>query len=469
MLDVFVNKKNDMWFLRHLDMVSRNSYYSKTRIVKTSFQENITERDLMLLKRLRLDCLVVIYGKRMLNGITAIMRTPPGSEEQVRYIDLSNFDDRCNFYQLIEAYEEELSRFRERSNVCNQGRGAIVVGCGDESQEDIRYYLDELESLLNTLGISTIDSLWQKRPPDPSFLIGRGKLAELRELCEIYDCDMIVFFNTLTPLQKKNIEDETGVQIFDRNQIILDIFAKRARSNEGKIQVEYAYLKYQLPRLSEKDSGLSRLVGGFKTKGPGETKLEIMKRRLKDRIAFLNKRIADIRRRRDFLRERRRSSNLPLIAIVGYTNAGKSTLLNRITKSNVYVEDKLFATLDPSTRRYTYSDGLTVLFSDTVGFIKNLPEELKNAFMATFEEINDADLILNVADISSPDVDRHIEAVEEILMELGVDHIPRVLVLNKVDRVRDAINLKRSDGVYISAITGDGIDTLLGKIRGYFS
>jgi len=444
-------------------------YYSRIRLIKTSFGNSISERDLLLLIKFRLDYLLVINNLNGKAKKTAVMRLPPGAEERLEYIPLDGGESETGFYEIIEGYEEETRRFKAGINGKSVGRRAIIAGCGIESDMDINYYLDELASLLKTLNIDVVHSVWQRREPDASYLVGRGKLSELRYMTEIYDADMVVFFNTLTPVQKRNIEDEIGYQIQDRNQIILSIFAKRAVSNEGKLQVELARLRYELPRLSEKDAGLSRLVGGFKTKGPGETKLEMMRRQIKDRIARTNEKILQIKQRREFTREKRRISGIPIVAIVGYTNAGKSTLLNRITKSSVYVEDRLFATLDTTTRKYVYPDGMSVLFSDTVGFIKDLPEELKNAFMSTFEEINEASLILHLVDASSPSVHQHIETVEEILVELGVDHIPRLLIFNKADRLDDIqTRIKRSDGILISALTGQGIDTLLKRIRGQF-
>ncbi len=462
-----MGKKNEINLPINLNSSDRQ-YYSKIRLIKTSFGQRITERDILYLKKERLDCLVVVHLGENTKRLSAVMRLPPASVEEVRVFELSDRGENPGFYELIESFEEELSRHREKQRSNKNTRRALIVGCGIETDNDIGYYLSELSILLKTLNIETGHSVWQKRDVDISYLVGRGKISEIRYLCDLYECDMIVFFNTLTPVQKKNIEDEIGIEILDRNQIILNIFSKRARSNEGKLQVELASLKYQLPRLTERDAGLSRLVGGYRTKGPGETKLEVLKRDYRERIARLNRKIEELRNRRALLRERRKRNNIPLVAIVGYTNAGKSTLLNRITRSNVYVEDKLFATLDTSTRRYTFSDGFSVLFSDTVGFIKNLPEELKNAFMATFEEILEADLILNVVDVSRSDVHNHIEAVEEILSELGADHIPRILVLNKVDKVDpDFLYLKRSDGIMISAERGTNIDVLMNKVREY--
>lgn len=395
------------------------------------------------------------------------MRRPPSAEERLFYLSLNNGENERLFSVYIAAFEEELNRFREERRQNDNLRRAILVGCGRFLEGDITFSLRELSSLLVEIGIQTADTIWQKREPDATFLVGGGKLKEIIYSVEYHNADLVVFFNSLSPAQKRDIEDILGMPVMDRNQVILEIFAKRARSNEGKIQVELASLKYQLPRLTERDAGLSRLVGGFKTKGPGETKLEMMRRQTKDRIAILSRKVQEIRRRRMFTRQKRRASEIPIVAIVGYTNAGKSTLLNRLTGSDVYVEDRLFATLDPTTRRLTFSDGISILFSDTVGFIRDLPEELKSAFAATFEEINEADLILHVADLSSKDVERQIEAVEEILVDLGVDHIPRLLIFNKIDRVQTPCVplFKRSDGIYISAATGAGIPELINKIR----
>ncbi len=466
-LDINISKKGEAGNIFSAFLPQEKDYYSRRRIVKTSFSEKITERDILLLNRLRLDCLVVISGLEGRLKWTAVVRTPPGSDEPLRFIELDG-REISDFAALIESYEEELRRFREGRSKNRDEKRALIVGCGPETESDIEFYVEEMKNLLATLNICAAESVWQKRIPESAYLVGRGKLGEIMQRARLLECDMIVFYNTLTPVQKRNIEDETGIRVCDRNQIILDIFAKRAKSNEGKIQIELAYLKYQLPRLTEKDAGLSRLVGGFRTKGPGETKLEVMRRRFREKISFLNKKIEELRQRRDFTREKRKSSKIPMISIAGYTNAGKSTLLNRITRSSVYVENKLFATLDPATRRYTFADGFPVLFSDTVGFIKNLPEELKSAFMATFEEITVSDLILHVADISSKDVYNHIEAVEEILSELGCDHIPRILILNKADKIkRSEIQFKRSDGIFISAATGEGLDLLMQRIREY--
>jgi len=465
-LDIFLTKKNERQIPELSGYAQVKNYYSRLRIVKTSFNSHILEQEILLLKRLRLDCLVILHCGNGNRGQTVVVRTPPGAEDPLRFIRLDGKFDGIKFSELIDSYEEELARFRKNLDNNKGYKKALIVGCGIEPDSDIAYYIDELRGLLSTLGIFVVESIWQKKVPESAYLVGKGKLSEVQQIAGIYESDMIVFFNTLSPVQKKNIEDETGFQILDRNQIILDIFANRAKSNEGKLQVELAYLKYQLPRLTERDAGLSRLVGGFKTKGPGETRLEVMRRRFREKIAFLNRRIERLRARREFTRQKRKLSGIPLVAITGYTNAGKSTLLNRITKSNVYVEDKLFATLDPATRRYTYPDGFSILFSDTVGFIKDLPGELKSAFMATFEEINCADLILNVADISNSNVYNQIEAVEEILLELGADHIPRLLVLNKADRIKKSdLRLKRTDGIMISALAGEGIDILIKKIR----
>ncbi len=468
-LDVIVGKKDGTDTALFDTFITTNTYYSRNRIIKTSFAKTLSDREILILNRLRLDSLVFIGLEETgrISDRVAIMRKPPNTEDRLLFLPLNDRKNESLFSTYINAFEEELSRFRENRKQNRDEKRAILIGCGQIPDREISFYLNELSSLLLTLGIKTADSLWQKRIPDTSFLVGRGKLQEIGFEAEFHNADLVVFFNSLSPMQKKNIEDTLGLQVLDRNQVILEIFARRARSNEGKIQVELASLKYQLPRLTEKDTGLSRLVGGFKTKGPGETKLEMMKRQTRERIALLSKKVQEIRRRREFTRQKRRASEIPIVAIVGYTNAGKSTLLNKLTNSTVYTEDMPFATLDPTVRRFTFDDGFSILLSDTVGFIKDLPYELKEAFMATFEEIRGADLILHLADASSEDVERQIEAVEEILVELEVDHIPRILVFNKIDMLKEAIipGIKRSDGIYISASTGEGLSELLNKMR----
>ena len=278
--------------------------------------------------------------------------------------------------------------------------------------------------------------------------------------------DVIVLDRDLSPSQSRHIAEETSLKVLDRTQLILDIFAQRAQSADGKLQVELAQLKYLLPRLSQRDDSLSRLAGGIGGRGPGETKLEVDRRRVRDRIAYLDRRITQLSGERQVRRARRRRQALPVISIVGYTNAGKSTLLNALTHSGVLVEDKLFATLDPTSRRLRFPEEREVIVTDTVGFIRDLPKDLLAAFRATLEELDDADLLLHVVDASDPARDAQVTAVERILESLGLHTTPRLLVWNKADRVGAeelAVLLRAHGGVAVSALAQQGLETLLLK------
>ncbi|MEW6230485.1 MAG: GTPase HflX, partial [Bacillota bacterium] len=272
--------------------------------------------------------------------------------------------------------------------------------------------LDELASLVSAAGAGIANRILQRRDkPDPAFYVGKGKAEEIRRECEEKECDLVVFDNELTPAQGRNLKDVIGVRVIDRTQVILDIFARRARTKEGKLQVELAQLNYLLPRLTGKGTELSRLGGGIGTRGPGETKLETDRRRIRKRIQDLTEALARVRKQRALLRQARKDVPLPLVALVGYTNAGKSTLMNALTGSEVFVQDMLFATLDPTTRRLRLSNNEVVLLTDTVGFVSSLPHHLVAAFRATLEEVTEADLLLHVADVSYPDVEKQIAAV----------------------------------------------------------
>jgi GTP-binding protein HflX len=303
-----------------------------------------------------------------------------------------------------------------------------------------------------------------RRDPDPRTLIGKGKLEDILLRSMQLMADLIIFDADLSPSQAIHIAEATALKILDRTQLILDIFAQRAQSADGKLQVELAQLQYLYPRLAGRDDSLSRLAGGIGGRGPGETKLEIDRRRVRDRITQLKRRIEELSSDRQVRRKRRNARGLPVISIVGYTNAGKSTLLNSLTESEVLVEDKLFATLDPTSRRLRFPRQREVIITDTVGFIRDLPEDLVDAFRATLEELDDADLLLHVADVSDPNLDDHVAAVEKILGNLGLSDTPRLLVLNKIDRLPafegDAVAVARG-GVAISASARTGLPELL--------
>jgi GTP-binding protein HflX len=282
--------------------------------------------------------------------------------------------------------------------------------------------------------VTVADSLLQLRDRiDPKLVLGRGKLEEVVMRAIDLDANLLIFDRDLTPAQSAGIATHTDLSVIDRTQLILDIFAQRAETKDGKLQVELAQLKYRLPRLSEKDDALSRLTGGIGGRGPGETTLEIGRRRARERVTRLERELEHLARQRAQRRRKRTQSDLPVIAIVGYTNAGKSTLLNTLTGAGVLAEDKLFATLDTRARRLRLSDGCFAVISDTVGFIRDMPKDLFAAFKSTFEEASDADLLLEVVDASSPELEEHTETTESLLAKLELDRIPRLVVMNKVD------------------------------------
>ena len=365
----------------------------------------------------------------------------------------------------LTALEAELAQGTAGRRVSGRDRAVLVAVALDGQRGRAEASLAELRELARTAGVEVLDSVLQmRRDPDPRYLVGRGKLEELNLRSMQLGADLLVFDRDLSASQSRHIAEETSLKVLDRTQLILDIFAQRAQSADGKLQVELAQLKYLLPRLAQSDDSLSRLAGGIGGRGPGETKLEIDRRRVRDRVAHLERRIEHLSRERQVRRGRRERRELPVISIVGYTNAGKSTLLNALTRSDVLAEDKLFATLDPTSRRLRFPEERAVIITDTVGFIRDLPPDLVNAFRATLEELDDASLLLHVVDASDPAHDAQVEAVEQILDTLGLLSKPRILVWNKADRVDPDLArtlVRTRGGVAISAATGDGLQTLL--------
>ncbi len=328
----------------------------------------------------------------------------------------------------------------------------------------------ELRELASSSGVGVVKELICRRAkPTPSYFIGKGKAEEFSRLSQSLGASAVIFNEDLSSTQQRNLEEIIDIKTIDRTQLILDIFAQRAKSMEGKIQVELAQLDYLLPRLSGKGIILSRLGGGIGTRGPGEKKLEVDRRRIKERIARLKKELLTLRRRRGSLREYRRRHNLPTVAVIGYTNAGKSTLINQLTGARQIVRDKLFSTLDSVARRFTLPGRQKVLFSDTVGFLHRLPHQLIEAFRATLEEVKEADILLHILDISHPCVYEHNEAVYELLRELNAQDKPMLVALNKSDLVTNKFNLKRylkdfKNSVAISALKGIDIEELLERL-----
>ncbi|GFI49692.1 GTPase HflX [Lachnospiraceae bacterium] len=345
----------------------------------------------------------------------------------------------------------------------------ILVGVSTSDQDDTWMSLDELKDLADTAGAVTVGRVVQNREQaHPATYIGKGKIEELKELLWELEATGIICDDELSPVQMKNLQDELNTKVMDRTLVILDIFAARASTSEGKIQVELAQLKYRQSRLTGFGTAMSRLGGGIGTRGPGEKKLEMDRRLIKSRIAQLGRELKDVRRHREVTRESRSRNHIPVAAIVGYTNAGKSTLLNELTGVNVLAEDKLFATLDPTTRQRKLPGGQEILLTDTVGFIRKLPHHLIEAFKSTLEEAKYADLILHVADASNPQMDEQMYIVYETLKSLQVTDKPVITVFNKQDKVEDDRIIRDFHADYtvkISARTGMGIPELLETVE----
>lgn len=339
----------------------------------------------------------------------------------------------------------------------------ISLDCGEYDAESS---MAELEELAKTSGAEIIGEMIQKRPaPEAATYMGKGALEEISNFCSNHNIDLIIADGELSPVQIRNIEDLTGVRVIDRTTLILDIFAGRARSSEGKLQVELAQLKYSLPRLSGKGTALSRLGGGIGTRGPGETKLETDRRHIRFRIQNLKAELDKVEKRRVAMHQRRKKNGALCVAIVGYTNAGKSTLMNRLTDAGVLQEDKLFATLDPTARKLVLPDGRQIMLVDTVGLVRRLPHQLVDAFRSTLEEAVWADVILNVCDASSDECAEHIRVTESVLSDLGCSGKPIINVLNKCDKPTELDFDFFENSVKISAATGDEIDSLLTAIE----
>jgi GTP-binding protein HflX len=342
----------------------------------------------------------------------------------------------------------------------------VGVTIPPEREDDTESALDELALLVDTAGADVVATVEQRRErPDPAYFVGKGKAEELRELCLALDADTVVFDNELSPAQQYNLEKLLGRTALDRTAVILDIFAQNAHTLEGRAQVELALLRYRLPRLRRgTQARLSQQGAGIGTRGPGETKLETDRRRLTRRIAKLEQELTGLQRNRQLQRRSRTRSGLANVTIVGYTNAGKSTLLNRLTSAGVLVEDRLFATLDPTTRRLALPGGEPVLLTDTVGFVRRLPHGLVEAFKSTLEVVAEADLLVHLVDASAADPDAQIDAVHAVLAEIGADRVPELIAFNKSDLApEEAVRLVKlhPGSVAISAVTGRGIDDLL--------
>jgi len=431
------------------------------RVVHTHPSGNATlsNMDISFLRNNNLDCIASVSIK---DGLPYDMQVGFVNGDGVSYVNCHNAE-YVNKYGLIEKIYEMDKLYKEYYSNVNKlpEQRAIIVKVAIKQKGNIEADLDELEGLATTAHIDVVGRVSQFRvKPDGTYFIGKGKIDELRDLIQLNEANLIIFDNELSGGKISNISNALGVKVIDRSMLILDIFAGRARTNEGKLQVELAQLKYSLPRLSALTESSGRYGGGVGMRGPGETKLELNRRIVEQNIQKKSEELKKLSKHRELNRKNRRENSKPTISIVGYTNSGKSTLLNNLAKSDVYVKDELFATLDTTTRNVWLSYGKEVLCTDTVGFINNLPHEFVEAFASTLEESIYADLILHVVDISNPDYLKHIKVTEDVLNKLGCNS-PIIMVYNKCDKLSsedlNELKIKHQSGVFISARSNDGV------------
>jgi len=443
------------------------------RFIHTHLKDQpLNQEDLTDLALLRLDMIAALYARPdgLPGNISLAHLVPPNPEGKLYEVlpVQSVHAVSLEAAEFIADIERQMERAQAAVEVAKKDR-AILVSVSKKSKQEQEESIEELRELARSDNITVLDTVIQRLYDiSPKYLLGEGKLKEMIIRSQQLGADLIVFNQDLTPAQVKAIGDITEMRVIDRTQLILDIFARRAHSGDGKVQVELAQLKYRLPRLSERSTALSRLTGGIGGRGPGETRLEIDMRRARDKIRRLEKQLDALGKARDQRRERRVQSAIPIVSIAGYTNAGKSTLFNALTKSTVKAENLLFATLDTATRRLRFPRDREVVITDTVGFIKDLPKDLLGAFRATLDEMQDADLIMHVVDISNPRFEQQMESVDRLLAEIGLDHISKLIVFNKTDLVNPlwarAI-AHRFDGVLCSAVKPDTFGDLLREIE----
>ncbi len=385
----------------------------------------------------------------------------------IDYNDLGRID--INFEELVREIESQLEKSYIDFGGTKEKEGVFLVGFSTRNRIEAEESLDELKSLASSADKVVLDKTIQTRKEiDPRYLIGRGKLEEVILKAKQVGAETLIFDIELTPGQVRAISEETNLSVMDRTQIILEIFVNHARTGEGKIQVQLAQLRYMLPRLTGRGVELSQLGGGIGTRGPGEKKLEEQRRKLRKQIEIYEKQIEELSRRREHTRKQRRETGIPTVTLIGYTNVGKSTLFNVLTKSSVVVEDKLFSTLNPTTRKLMLPSGREILITDTVGFIRDLPKELVNAFRATLEELGGASLLIHVTDSSDPLVEERIQSVENILKASGYDSIPRLVVFNKIDSASPRLAIGTLKKIYkaplISAINKKTLSEFLERL-----
>lgn len=447
------------------------------RLIHTHLKgEPLNEEDLTDLALLRLDMMVAlsVNGRESEEMIHYAYLLPENPEKKIWEINppfpLRQLD--IDFLKWVQSLEDQFQKGQRTLSTRKFREKAILISVSRESREVLENSMDELKDLAESSGVQVVETMIQRpQAISHSTLIGAGKMKDLLIKCMQSGVDLIIFDQNLTPSQMASISDLTELRVIDRTQLILDIFAQRAHTREGKTQVELAQLKYLLPRLSRKTLALSRLTGGIGGRGPGETKLEIDRRRVRERISLLEREMEKLSRRREHRRALRKKAGIPIVSVIGYTNAGKSTLVNLLTKSDLPTEDKLFATLDTATRRFKgvkffplEQGGEEPVLTDTVGFIKDLPKDLMGAFRPTFDELKESDLLIHLVDVSNPRREDHMEAVEKVLVELGLENIPRLLVFNKEDKLdQEEVRAlcRRYGGISISAIQPESIGNFI--------
>ncbi len=429
------------------------------RCVHTCFRTSgLNDEDIMDMACLRLDMISVLT----MNGeLPELLHTAYLVPEAINDKDWAMFDNvhpaqqTVSCADFIQALEDEFVRNRPVRDVDKGVDRALLISVTTGAIHQAEDSLDELAELASSANVMVLDRVIQRRKSiHPRYILGRGKLMEIMLRSLRLGVNLLLFDQELTPSQIRSVTEHTDLRVVDRTQLILDIFASRALSREGKLQIEMAQLKYMLPRLSTRDDALSRLTGGIGARGPGETKLEIDRRRINDRIARLARELKVVGKERYYRRSRRRKKDVPVVSLVGYTNAGKSTLLNTLTQSKIKAEDMLFATLDPTSRRLRFPKDMEVIITDTVGFIRQLPAELLKAFESTFEELHEADLLVHVIDVSNPSWQQQMQVVESLLRDLDLNSIPCLRVFNKIDMLDNSVRQGFSsvEGVAVCAL-----------------
>ncbi len=484
--EVFVGDKNILYIPNLGRYRMFKGRLRRIRLIATILKDNfeLNSDYYTDLQKLRLD---MIVGIKEINGniqakyaYLVPYANDINSFSQTEVID--NLDKtKFNFLDFISNLENELTSNSLSKSFEESDNDIVLIGVYEKDFKRDNESIAELKELAISADYNVLEVIVQKREIDPKTILGKGKLEEIMLKCLSLGANTIVFDRELKPSELRNITNITKLRVLDRSMLILDIFAKRATSSEGRLQVELAKLKYELPRILEKHAGLSRLTGGIGSRGPGETKLELGKRRMNDRINALEKKLVEISKRRELRQKKRRLSEIPLVSILGYTNAGKSTLFNALTSSQVETQDKLFATLDTTrgklcivghknNEKFKYCN---LVLSDTVGFIRDLPNELKTAFKATLDELYDASLLLHVVDASNPDALHQYRAVVEILREMDLGDIPRIVIFNKCDIIDEEFDLETlqdavSNFVKLSALKKLGFYELKSKILNFF-